>query len=76
MEGEEAAWEDLEQIYAPAADAGELPLRLYSFVPLPTWCAGAGCMCQGWARVDLGLAAFPLPSCLLPAAEAELSGGG
>eukprot|EP00887_Chlorella_sp_A99_P005517 scaffold1.g5517.t1 len=37
MEGEEAAWEDLEEIYVPAADAGQLPLRLYSFVPLPTW---------------------------------------
>lgn len=37
MEGEEAAWEDLEEIYEPAADAGELPLRLYAFVPLTTW---------------------------------------
>lgn len=37
VEGEEAAWEDLEQIYLPAADAGDLPLRLYSFVPLTTW---------------------------------------
>jgi hypothetical protein len=38
QEGEEAAWEDLEQVYLPAADAGELPIRLYSFVPLMTWC--------------------------------------
>ncbi|GAB4817570.1 hypothetical protein N2152v2_004616 [Parachlorella kessleri] len=37
QEGEEAAWEDLEGIYLPAADAGDLPLRLYSFVALTTW---------------------------------------
>lgn len=42
IDGEEAAWDDLENIYAPAADAGELPLRLYSFVPLPTWCVLGG----------------------------------
>lgn len=37
MEGEEAAWSDLEEVYAPAADAGALPLRVYAFVALPTW---------------------------------------
>lgn len=37
MEGEEAAWDDLEHVYLPAADAGALPLRLYAFVPLPSW---------------------------------------
>jgi hypothetical protein len=37
QEGEEAAWEDLEDIYVPAANEGRLPLRIYAFVPLPTW---------------------------------------
>jgi hypothetical protein len=37
LEGEEAAWEDLQDIYVPAADEGRLPLRVYSFVPLTTW---------------------------------------
>lgn len=47
MEGEEAAWEDLEEIYIPAANEGRLPLRLYSFVPLTTWCVGWGSL-AGW----------------------------
>lgn len=37
MEGEEAAWEDLEGVYVPAANEGRLPLRIHSFVPLTTW---------------------------------------
>jgi predicted amidohydrolase YtcJ len=37
MEGEEAAWQDLEQVLLPAADGGALPLRVYALVPLPTW---------------------------------------
>ena len=37
QEGEEAAWEDLEHIYVPAANEGRLPLRVYAFVALPTW---------------------------------------
>ena len=37
QEGEEAAWEDLEASYVPAANEGRLPLRIYAFVPLPTW---------------------------------------
>ena len=32
-----ASWEDLEEAYAPLADAGELPLRVYAFVPLEQW---------------------------------------
>lgn len=37
MEGEEAAWQDLEEIYVPAVNAGRLPLRVVAFVALPTW---------------------------------------
>lgn len=37
MEGEGAAWDDLEEVLAPAAAEGRLPLRVYAFVPLPTW---------------------------------------
>lgn len=37
MEGEEAAWQDLEEVYLPAANQGKLPLRIYAFVALPTW---------------------------------------
>ncbi|KAL4431236.1 hypothetical protein ABPG75_006492 [Micractinium tetrahymenae] len=37
LEGEEAAWEDLEEVYVPAANEGRLPLRIHSFVPLTTW---------------------------------------
>ena len=48
MEGEEAAWQDLEEVYLPAANAGLLPLRIYAFVALPTWCARRACT-VGWA---------------------------
>ena len=37
MDGEEAAWEDLEEVYVPAANAGTLALRVYAFVPLAGW---------------------------------------
>jgi hypothetical protein len=37
QEGEEAAWDDLEGVYVPAADDGALRVRLYAFVPLSTW---------------------------------------
>lgn len=64
-EGEEAAWEDLEQIYLPAADAGELPIRLYSFVPLPTWCE---CSSTVWAVAQTFVAAALLADTPLAAA--------
>lgn len=28
---------DLQEVYLPAADAKELQLRVYTFVPLPSW---------------------------------------
>lgn len=37
LEGEDAAWEDLEEVYLPAADDGSLKLRINMFVPLRTW---------------------------------------
>ena len=33
------AWDTLEHVYMPAADAGLLPVRLLAMVPLPTWSA-------------------------------------
>lgn len=27
----------LQDVYVPAADAGELPLRVFAYVPLPAW---------------------------------------
>ena len=42
QDGEDAAWDDLEQVYGPAADAGTLPLRVHAYLPLTTWCAGCG----------------------------------
>ena len=49
QDGEEAAWEDLNLIYIPAADAGELPIRISSFVPLSTWYVRqrGGWLCTG-----------------------------
>lgn len=35
------AWDTLENVYMPAADAGNLPMRLLAMVPLPTWYASA-----------------------------------
>lgn len=32
-------WDTLEEVYLPAADKGELPLRVFAMVPLPTWYA-------------------------------------
>jgi len=37
IEGEDAAWNDLLQIYLPAAADGTLRLRVRAFLPLPTW---------------------------------------
>jgi len=37
LEGEDAAWDDLEEVYLPAANDGSLKIRINSFVPLPTW---------------------------------------
>jgi predicted amidohydrolase YtcJ len=33
----EASWRDLEQVYSPAADAGQMPIRVRAFVPLAQW---------------------------------------
>ena len=33
----EEVWEGLEQVYMPAADRGELPIRVFAMVPLTTW---------------------------------------
>lgn len=33
----EASWRDLEQVYIPSADSGQLPIRVRSFVPLAQW---------------------------------------
>ncbi|DBA97126.1 hypothetical protein WJX77_007862 [Trebouxia sp. C0004] len=33
----EEVWEALEQVYMPAADKGELPIRVFAMVPLATW---------------------------------------
>lgn len=33
----EEVWEGLEQVYMPAADKGELPIRVFAMVPLTTW---------------------------------------
>ena len=33
----EEVWEALEQVYMAAADKGELPIRVFAMVPLPTW---------------------------------------
>ena len=30
-------WEGLQQVYMPAADTGELPIRVFAMVPLTTW---------------------------------------
>jgi len=65
MEGEEAAWEDLEEIYIPAANEGRLPLRLYSFVPLTTWWVGDGGAAGERGRVEPG--GIPHGSSGLPA---------
>ncbi|EFJ44615.1 hypothetical protein VOLCADRAFT_94988 [Volvox carteri f. nagariensis] len=36
--GEEGApWRDLEEVYLPAADAGNLPVRVSAFMPLRSW---------------------------------------
>ncbi len=32
-----ASWSDLEEVYDPMADAGQLPVRVYAFVPLEQW---------------------------------------
>lgn len=37
LDGEEAAWEDLEEVYLPAANQGSLKLRVRAFVALPLW---------------------------------------
>jgi predicted amidohydrolase YtcJ len=37
LEGEDAAWEDLEDVYLSAAEDGSLKLRVNVFFPLPTW---------------------------------------
>jgi len=34
----QSAWEDLEDLLIPAAEAGELPIRVVSYMPLATWC--------------------------------------
>ena len=30
-------WDALQQVYMPAADAAELPIRVFAMVPLHTW---------------------------------------
>jgi hypothetical protein len=35
--GPSASWEDLEEVYLPAANSGGLPLRVYTFMPLEDW---------------------------------------
>ena len=35
----ESAWEDLEELIVPAAEARQLPIRVVSYMPLSTWCA-------------------------------------
>lgn len=37
QEGQDAAWEDLMEVYVPAAADGTLKLRVRAFVPLTTW---------------------------------------
>lgn len=37
LDGEDAAWEDLEEVYLPAANAGTLKIRVQAFVALSTW---------------------------------------
>ncbi len=37
LEGEDAAWDDLEEVYLPAADDGSLKIKVNVFFPLPTW---------------------------------------
>lgn len=32
-----STWRDMDEVYMPAADAGMLPIRVYAFVPLPSW---------------------------------------
>ena len=34
----QSAWEDLEDLLIPAAEAGQLPIRVVSYMPLATWC--------------------------------------
>lgn len=71
MEGEEAAWSDLQEVYSPAADAGRLPLRVYAFVALPTWCAGLAGGAGGrqqrlaWCCCCRDAACLPLPLLML-----------
>jgi hypothetical protein len=36
-DGAEASWDDLLEVYVPAAERGELPIRIYAFVPLESW---------------------------------------
>jgi hypothetical protein len=31
------SWEDLHHVLVPLADAGQLPLRIQAFLPLPDW---------------------------------------
>jgi hypothetical protein len=31
------SWEDLHEVLVPLADAGQLPLRIQAFLPLPDW---------------------------------------
>lgn len=33
----EEVWDALEQVYMAAAEKGELPIRVFAMVPLPTW---------------------------------------
>ena len=33
----EEVWEALEQVCMPAADKGQLPIRVFAMVPLTTW---------------------------------------
>ncbi|KAI8464094.1 MAG: amidohydrolase family-domain-containing protein [Monoraphidium minutum] len=46
-----ASWADLEEVYDVLADAGELPLRVYAFVPLDYWGAlAARVAARGYAH--------------------------
>ena len=37
LEGETAAWDDLEEVYMQVANTGEMKIRVAAFVPLSTW---------------------------------------
>lgn len=60
----EEVWEALEQVYMPAADIGELPIRVFAMVPLATWyCPSASPLQIGMMHLVLLCDSSPTIDC-------------